>query len=476
MIAQITDAPPPVDRRTRWSLTHLGLTLAVVVPVALFFAPLPLDAPVQSALAITSFMLLAWMAEIMDPALVGLIGCYLFWALGVVPFGTAFSGFATDTAWFAFGATLFGAMTVKSGLGRRLALQILKYVGGTYESVLMGLVIASLVLTFVVPSGAARVVIMATVALGMIEALGLTRSNQAAAGMFVAISYGAGLFDKMIIAGTAVITAQGLMERVGGIPVLWSRWFVAFLPASLITIPVLWRVTLWLHPSDAGGRTATEYMRRELAELGPWTAIEKRTTLLLLAAVALWVTDFAHHLSPQMIGLGVGLCAVLPGIGVLTTDDVKRVNYLPVFFVAAALSMGEVLIATKTLNLVIDEMFAWMQPLMTGTFSSTAVMYWGGFIYHLFLGSEVSMLGTSIPLMMQFATTHGLDPLATGMVWTFSASARLFAYQSAVLVIGYSYGFFQARDLFRLGLVMSVVEFVILVLLRHLYWPLLGLH
>jgi len=43
-------------------------------------------------------------------------------------------------------------------------------------------------------------------------------------------------------------------------------------------------------------------------------------------------------------------------------------------------------------------------------------------------------------------------------------------------VIGYSYGFFQARDLFRLGLVMSVVEFVILVLLRHLYWPLLGLH
>jgi hypothetical protein len=43
-----------------------------------------------------------------------------------------------------------------------------------------------------------------------------------------------------------------------------------------------------------------------------------------------------------MIGMGVGLAAVLPRIGVLDADDVKKVNVLPVFFVASAISMAHV--------------------------------------------------------------------------------------------------------------------------------------
>jgi hypothetical protein len=40
---------------------------------------------------------------------------------------------------------------------------------------------------------------------------------------------------------------------------------------------------------------------------------------------------------------------------------------------------------------------------------------------------------------MEFAKTHGLDPLCGGMVWTFAAGGKLFAYQSAPLIVGYSY-------------------------------------
>jgi di/tricarboxylate transporter len=116
-----------------------------------------------------------------------------------------------------------------------------------------------------------------------------------------------------------------------------------------------------------------------------------------------------------------------------------------------------------------------MQPLMTNVYSSTAVLYWGAFVYHLFLGSEISMLATSIPLLMRLALTHGMDPIAVGMIWTFAAGGKIFIYQSAVLVIGFSYGFFEGRDLLRLGLWLTVVEFVVLLLLQILYWPLIGL-
>ena len=46
------------------------------------------------------------------------------------------------------------------------------------------------------------------------------------------------------------------------------------------------------------------------------------------------------------------------------------------------------------------------------------------------------------------------------MIWTFAAGGKLFAYQSGVLIVGYSYGYFEARDLVRMGAWLTVVEFV----------------
>jgi di/tricarboxylate transporter len=150
-------------------------------------------------------------------------------------------------------------------------------------------------------------------------------------------------------------------------------------------------------------------------------------------------------------------------------------NYLPVFFVATAISMGDVLVQSKGLNLLTNFMFDWMEPLLTNAFSSTLVLYWTGFVYHFFLASEISMLATSMPLLMDFAKSHGLSPLMLGMVWSFSAAGKIFVYQSAVMIVGYSYGFFAGKDLLRMGLLLTVVESLILLLLVPYYWPLLGI-
>jgi len=279
-----------------------------------------------------------------------------------------------------------------------------------------------------------------------------------------------------VIAGAASITARGLIEKVGHVEVLWSRWFLGYLPCSLITIFIAWRLTLWFFPPEKPGLPGgAEHLRAELGQMGPWSQLEKKALLLMLIAISLWLTDMVHHVSPAVIGLGIGLFAVLPRIGVLDMDDLKRLNYLPVFFVAAAVSMGQVLASTKALDLLTNAMFAWMEPLMTNVYSSTLVLYWTAFIYHFFLASEVSMLGTSIPLLMNFATTHGFDPLALGMIWTFASGGKIFVYQSAVMIVGYSYGYFDGRDMLRIGLSLTAVESILLLLVVPFYWPLIGI-
>src|SRR5882672_7716990 len=318
---------------------------------------------------------------------------------------------------------------------------------------------------------------MAAVALGLMDAFGVGRTSHIARGMFIILTYTATIFDKMIIAGAASIIARGAIERVGGVEVLWSRWFLAYLPCDIITILIAWRLTLWLYPPEKNTFTddETAYLEQEIHRMGSWNAASTRAALLIALAIGLWLTDFLHHISPSIIGLGVGLAAVLPGIGVLTIDDMRRMNYLPVFFVAAAVSMGEVLVQTKTLELLTSVLLTWMEPLLGSLLQSTLVLYWTAFVYHIFLASEISMLGTSLPVLMNFAKSHGMDPLLIGMIWTFGAGGKLFAYQSGVLIVGMSYGYFDSRDLFRLGALLTVIQCALLLLLVFLYWPLVGI-
>src|SRR3981081_1908258 len=82
----------------------IGLVLGPVLAPAVWFAPLALDVTAKHALAIVALMVIYWALEPIDHGLTALLGCYLFWALQIAKFDTAFSGFADNTPWFLFGA------------------------------------------------------------------------------------------------------------------------------------------------------------------------------------------------------------------------------------------------------------------------------------------------------------------------------------------------------------------------------------
>ena len=471
---QIAGAPQSVIDRSPQK--RIGWILSLGVPIALWFAPLPLDALSQHALAVASFMIIAWITEVLPHALTGLVGCYLFWVLKVVKFETAFSGFADQTPWFLFGAGLIGMMATKSGLARRLAYLVMRRVGTSYSRLLLGLILSSLLLTFLVPSGIACVIIMAAVALGLMEVFGLARGSNVGRGIFITLTYTAGMFDKIVLAGAASILGRGLIQKATHIEIYWSLWLLAFLPCVLVTIFCIWRLVLWLYPAEEGALDGGKAFLDEAVEkMGLWTPMEKRALLLMLIAIALWATDLIHHISPAIIGIGVGLFAVVPGLGVLDQEDLKRFNYLPVFFTATAISMGEVLQQTNALHALTTFMFAWMGPWVTNSFSLAFVPYWTAFVYHIFLGNEISMLATSLPPLMNFAITNGIHPLPLGLIWTFAGGGKIFVYQSGVMVTGYSYGYFESKDLLRVGFCLTVVESLVLLVIVPFYWPLLGI-
>jgi len=110
-----------------------------------------------------------------------------------------------------------------------------------------------------------------------------------------------------------------------------------------------------------------------------------------------------------------------------------------------------------------------------GPITSSLVLYWTAFIYHFFLANETAMLSTSLPVVLQHFGSAGFHPLPIGMIWTFAAGGKIFVYQSAVLIVGHSYGYFNAKDLLKIGFILTVVESLLLLLLVPLYWPLIGI-
>jgi sodium-dependent dicarboxylate transporter 2/3/5 len=453
-----------------------GLIGAPVLLIALWFAPTREAPAAQHAIAIAAFMIVFWATEAVDLALAVFIGLFLFWALGVAEFERAFSGFSNETSWFLLGAILIGAMASKSGMAQRVAYTMVSRIGTSYSRLLLAFIVVDFLMTFLVPSGIARVTILASIAVGTVQALGFGNRSNIGRGLLIIVTYTAAIFDKMLIAGATSILAR-VIEDVGKVRVMYSQWFLAYLPCSIITIVCCWRIILWLYPPEkqevaAGGR---EYLKAQLNGLGPWSFEEKKCALLTGVAVALWMTDFIHHLNPSMVALMIGLLAVIPGVGILKADDLRKLNFSAIWFTAAALSMSRILTDTKALGVLTGTMMDWMTPLVKGPVTSSLALYWIAFVYHFFLANETAMLSTSLPIVLQHFGSLGFHPLQIGMIWTFASGGKIFVYQSAVLIVGYSYGYFGAKDLFKVGFILTAVESAILVLLVRLYWPLIGI-
>ena len=85
------------------------------------------------------------------------------------------------------------------------------------------------------------------------------------------------------------------------------------------------------------------------------------------------------------------------------------------------------------------------------------------------------MVSTLLPALLRVADGQGYNPAAVGMLWTFAGGGKLFMYQNTALILGYSYGFFTAKDLLKVGAVLTVTEGLFIMVLVPIYWPLIGL-
>ena len=142
----------------------ISMLIPVLVTLVVWFIPAPegLSANAWHFMAIFLGVVIGLIIEPVPAALVGLIGVCLVASLGIIDpkpaegVKWALSGFSNATIWLIFAAFMFAAGYQKTGLGKRISLIMVKFMGKSSLGLGYAVAFADLLLAPFMPSNTAR--------------------------------------------------------------------------------------------------------------------------------------------------------------------------------------------------------------------------------------------------------------------------------------------------------------------------------
>lgn len=235
------------------------------------------------------------------------------------------SGFANNTVWLIFSAFMFALGYEKTGLGRRIALLLVKRMGRKTLTLGYAVMLADLVLAPFTPSNTARSGGTIYPVIRNLPGLYDSKPNDPSARrigsylMWVAIASTCVTSSLFMTALAPNLLASALIEKIAGVHISWGQWFIAAAPVGLLLLAVLPLLAYWLYPPQIKSNDEVPvWAARELTDLGPLSRREKILLALVVSALGLWI--FAGDwLDPALVGILVIVLMLLTQV--ITWDD-----------------------------------------------------------------------------------------------------------------------------------------------------------
>ncbi len=327
---------------------------SLLVWLAILLIPPPdgLSTAAWRYLALFAGVIVALVLEPLPPAAVGLIGVSLAMVLGDVAPKPAdaikwgLSGFSDGTVWLIFGALTLCTGYEKTGLGRRIALLLVRTMGKSTLGLGYAVTLADLALAPFTASNTGRSAGVIFPIVRGIPALygsepGPTARRIGAYLMwtaFAATSVTSSMFPTALAPN---LLAVGLIREETGLDITWSQWTLGFLPVGVLLIALLPLLVYLIDPP--GLRSSPDvpaWAAAELTRMGRLSAREARMGLLTLLAFGLWVLAADRINATTAILAVVSLMVVLR---VLDWDEIigNKAAWDTVLYFATLLTLAE---------------------------------------------------------------------------------------------------------------------------------------
>ena len=416
--------------RTRFALR---IAIPFVVAGAILLCPTPegLSRNAWQYFALFAAVITGIITEPVPVAVVGMVGIAVAGTLRLVadtPAASvrwALSGFGNSTVWLIFAAYVFAFGYSKTGLGKRIALHLIRAMGQRTLGLGYAVALADLMIAPFTPSATARSAgTIYPIIRNIPELYGSHPNDESARKIGAYLLYTAvsvtSVTSSMFITGLAPnVLAISIVASATNITISWIDWFKGFAPVGIVLFLLVPSLLYKIYPPGIKkSPDAPLWAGDELRKMGPISG--KEITLLILVSIALvlWI-GADHYIEAAMAAILVMVLMVL--LRVVTWEEVighsQAWNVLVWFATLVTLASG--LAETK----FIEWLGSTITPALSGLgIYSTILLLVGAFYFlHYFFASITAHTVTLLPLFLGIAVSvPGISPLRWALLLGYS--------------------------------------------------------
>lgn len=458
----------------------IGWIIRFVVPI-----PDGVTEKAWSMLAIFVAMICGVVLGPLPPAPTTLVAVGIALLTGTVTFAEGLKAFTDEVVWMVLLAFFFAEGFQKTGLGNRIALNVIKAVGSTTLGLAYGLNAAELVVAAAMPSSAARAAaVFYPITLSVCKASGSdpAKGTRKKCGAFlVECCYQATATSSCLFL-TGAAQNFFILKLAAGVgievPSPFTMWFKAALApaiASFLLVPLV--AYFLLEPEDKKTPDAPVDAAKRLEEMGPASDDEKVFAAVIMGMVIMW--GLASMLGIPPVVTAVAGLSVLILTGVLTWDDCAKNKAAWSTFVNFALLVS---LAAMLNNLGIVK---WLATTITAKITGAGLSgvsaffvilmaYW---LVHYAFASQVAHVSALLQPFLLMLVQTGTPPLAAVFALAFVSNLfmSLTPYASAQSAVIMGGQYITAGEWYKCGFVYFLFYFVIWVAVGAPWWKMIGL-
>ena len=477
-----TELSPPDDAAIRSSAptspTAKRKLLRVLAPlvagIVLLLTPVPqgLAPNAWRYFALFAAVVVALITEPIPVATIGLVGIVLGAVSGFISTSPAqsaawaLSGFSNNTVWLVFAAFMFALGYSKTGLGRRIALLLIRTMGRRTLGLGYAIALSDLALAPLMPSNTARSAGTIFPIVRNIPELygsypGEASSRKIGAYLMYTALAATCITSSMFLTALAPnILALTLAVKVMNVNLSWVTWFKGFAPAGVVLLGLTPFLLYKIYPPEI--REAPEAPRwaaEELRKMGPISQKELTLLALVTAALLLWIFG-AKYVDATIAAVMAVAGMVL--LRVVSWDDVIQHHQAwdVLIYFATLVSMASGLVDTKFVDWLAKSIAAAMSGL--GTLAATVLLVGAFFFLHYLFASVTAHTTALLPVFLGVAMKiPGVSHAAVALLLAYSLGliGILSPYATGPSPIYYAGGYIQRRDFWLFGLILGVIFF-----------------
>jgi len=363
---------------------------------------------------------------------------------------------------------IFAITLDKAGITKRLGYFIIKMAGSSVTKftfiISIGLGISSCFM-----HDAAACAIGIVTMLPLMKAVGIEPHSSTAKFMMLSLPFACSCGGMgSLMGGGRCMVAAAFLKEFTGVEITFFDWIKYAMPLAIITVPVAVCLVYMVFRPDP------KFKLPEFDEkLGPWTAVEKKTLIIIGLTLAFWFTKGLHGIHYSVTGM-LGVTALVL-FRVLKWEDINdNLEWgTSLFIFGGGISLGLAMGYSGAANYFANLFF----PLVQGggwllLFAGVAVF--GALVTNAM--ANVAAAALILPIVIPMAQLEGVDPRVLALCLGSATSfAMLLVIGCPPNAIAYSYRYFKSSDLTKVGAVATPVLLVILIVVASLWWKFLGL-